>query len=85
LERLIREENGHQVKHGFCMYAEERLGKNINSGGIMWEMIEELFDGIRTVMSRSGRARSGSFSLTWSTSLQLFWEVCIVPCLVTHA
>ena len=85
LERLIREENGHQVKHGFCMYAEERLGKNINSGGIMWEMIEELFHGIRSVMSRSGRARSGSFSLTWSSSLQLFWEVCIVPCLVTHA
>ena len=75
LERLVREENGQQVKHGFCMYAEERLGKNINSAGIMWEMIEELFHGIRTIMSRSGRARSGSFAMSWSTSLQQFWEV----------
>ncbi len=81
LERLIREEDGDQVKHGFCMYAEERLGRSINSCGIMWEMIEEIFHGIRTVMSRSGRARSGSFSLTWSTALQQFWEVCILPTL----
>jgi hypothetical protein len=82
LERLFREENGHQVKYGFCMYAEERLGKNINSAGMMWEMIEEIFHGIRTVMSRSGRARSGSFSLLWSSSLQKFWEVCIASTLI---
>ena len=75
LFRLIREEGGQQVKHGFCMYAEERLGRNINSAGMMWEMIEEVFQGIRTVMSDSGRARSGSFRLTWSSSLQQFWEV----------
>jgi tRNA (guanine-N1)-methyltransferase len=29
------------------MFAEERLGRNINSAGIMWEMIEEVFQGIR--------------------------------------
>ena len=75
LQRLIREEVGQPVKNGFCMYAEERLGMNINSGGIMWEMIEELFQGIRTVMSRSGRARSGSFNLMWSSALLSFWEV----------
>ena len=75
LRRLIREEGGKQVKDGFCMYAEERLGKNINSAGMMWEMVEEVFVGIRTVMSGSGRARSGSFRMTWSSSLQLFWEV----------
>jgi hypothetical protein len=75
LQRLIREEDGHQMKHGFCMYAEERLGKNIKFAGIMWETIEEVFQGIRTVMSGSGRARSGSFKLTWSTSLQQFREV----------
>ena len=63
------------MKDGFCMYAEERLGKNINSAGMMWEMIEEVFQGIRKVMSESGRARSGSFTMTWCTSLQKFWEV----------
>jgi hypothetical protein len=75
LQRLMREEGGQQCKDGFCMYAEERLGNNINSAGIMWEMIEALFHGIRTVMSESGRARSGSFKLNWSSALQHFWEV----------
>jgi hypothetical protein len=75
LERLIREEVGEPVKNGFCMYAEERLGRNINSAGIMREMIEEVFQGIRTVMSKSGRARSGSFNLMWSSALLSFWEV----------
>jgi hypothetical protein len=40
LQRLMREEDGQQCKDGFCMYAEERLGQNINSVDIMWEMIE---------------------------------------------
>ncbi len=75
LQRLIREEVGEPVKNGLCMYAEERLGRNINSAGIMWEMIEELFQGIRTVMSKSGRLRSGSFNLMCSSALLLFWEV----------
>ena len=75
LQRLIREQGGQQMKDGFCMYAEERLGKNINSAGMMWEMIEEVFQGMRKVMSESGRARSGSFKMTWCTSLQKFWEV----------
>ena len=75
LQRLIREEGGQQLKDGFCMYAEERLGRNLNSAGMMWEMVEEVFHGIRKVMSESGRARSGSFRMTWSTSLQKFWEV----------
>jgi hypothetical protein len=38
LQRLMREDGGLQRKDGFCMYAEERLGKNINSAGIMWEV-----------------------------------------------
>jgi hypothetical protein len=75
LRRLIREEDGRQVKDGFCMYAEERLGIHINSQGMMWELIEEVFVGIRTVMGASGRARSGRFRMTWSTSMQQFWEV----------
>lgn len=75
LQRLMREEVGEQCQKGFCMYAEERLGQNINSAGIMWETIEALFQGIRTVMSESGRARSGSFKLVWSAAHQQFWEV----------
>ena len=75
LQRLIREEVSQQCQDGFCMYAEERLGRNINSAGIMWEMIEALFQGIRTVMSESGRARSGSFKLIWSAAQHHFWEV----------
>ena len=75
LRCLIREEDGRQLKDGFCMYAEERLGLQISSQGMMWEMIEEVFVGIRTLMSSSGRARSGSFRMTWSTSMQQFWEV----------
>jgi hypothetical protein len=75
LQRLMREEGGQQCKDGFCTYAEERLGTNIYSAGIMWEMIEELFHGIRNVMSESGRARSGSFKLTWSSAQRQFWEV----------
>ena len=75
MQRLIREEVGQQCQDGFCMYAKERLGRNINSAGIMWEMIEALFQGIRTVMSESGRARSGSFKLLWSAAQQQFWEV----------
>jgi hypothetical protein len=76
----MREEGGQQCKDGFCMYAEERLGNNINSAGItsMWEMIEALFHGIRTVMSESGRTWSGSFKLNWSSALQHFWEVILV-------
>ena len=75
LQRVIREEAGEPVENGFCMYPEERLGRNINSAGIMWEMIEELFQSIRMVMSKSGRARSGTFNLMWSKALLQFWEV----------
>ena len=71
----MREEGGVEVNNGFCMYAEERLGRKINSVGMMWEMIEEVFARVRTVMSESGRARSGTFKLMWSSSLQDFWEV----------
>ena len=42
---------------------------------MMWEMVEDVFQGIRTVMSTSGRARSGSFRLTWSSAVLQFWEV----------
>ena len=53
LQRLNREEPDEPFENGFCMYSEEGLGSNINSAGIMWEMIEELFQGIRIAMSKS--------------------------------
>ena len=90
LQKLIREEGVAlagffvPITNGFCMYAEERLGQRINSAGIMWEMIEEVFDGIRTVMSGSGRARSGSFKMMWSASLMDFWESLTVPDSITQ-
>ncbi len=75
MQRLNREEPGEAVENGLCMYPEERFGRNINSAGIMWEMIEELFQGIRIVMSESERARSGTLHLMWSSALLQFWEV----------
>ncbi len=82
-QKLVREGVGEEVHNEFYMYAEERLGKNINSAGMMWEMIEEVFARVRTVMSESGRARSGTFKLMWSSSLQEFWEVELISYLRT--
>jgi hypothetical protein len=50
----------------------------------MEEVIEEVFDGIRTVMSGSGRARSGSFKMMRSASLMDFWESLTVPDSITQ-
>ncbi len=75
LQRIIREKVGEPVENGFCVYPEERLGRNINSAVIMWKMIEEFFQSIRIVMSKSGRARSGTINLMWSSALLQFWEV----------
>ena len=77
LQRVIREKAGETIENGFCMYPEERLGRNINSASIMWEMIEELYHSIRLIMSKSGRARSGSFNVMWSSALLQFWEVIV--------
>ena len=75
LTKTIREEDGVQVKHGFCMYPEERLGMHLNSASMMWERVEMLFQGVRSVMRDNGRARSGSFTMEWSASLHEFWKV----------
>ena len=75
MQRLIREEPGEAGENGLCIYPEERLGRNINSASIMWETLEELFQGIRIVMSESGRECSGTFHLMWSSALLQFWEV----------
>ena len=75
IKHIIREQGGVQVKDGFCMYPEERLGMSLNSASMMWETVEAVFEGIRGVMRANGRARSGSFSMMWSASLQQLWEV----------
>jgi hypothetical protein len=38
----------------FYMYPEDALGGGVQSSSIMWEQIENVFRGIRTVMSRNG-------------------------------
>lgn len=75
LTKTVREEDGVEVKHGFCMYPEERLGMHLNSASMMWERVEMLFQGVRNVMRDNGRARSGSFTMEWSASLHEFWKV----------
>jgi len=75
LTKTVREEDGVEVKHGFCMYPEERLGMHLNSASMMWERVEMLFEGVRSVMRDNGRARSGSFTMEWSASLHEFWKV----------
>jgi hypothetical protein len=78
LKKIVREEDGVKIKYGFCMYPEERLGMNINSAAMMWETVESVFEGVRRVMRDNGRARSGSFSMMWSVSLQQFLEVSVM-------
>ena len=58
------------------MYPEEVLGGGIQSATIMWERVEALFQGIREVMVKSGNARSGSFSMPWTSACMDFFEVC---------
>ena len=62
-------------KH-FFMYPEEVLGAGIQSATIMWERVEALFQGIREVMVKNGNARSGSFSMPWTSACMDFFEVC---------
>jgi hypothetical protein len=63
-------------KH-FCMYPEERLGGLIKSPSSQWGNVDELFQGIRNVMSSGTGFVSGSFCVPWTNACQLFWEVCI--------
>ena len=63
-------------KH-FCMYPEERLGGLIKSPSSQWGNVDELFQGIRNVMSSGTGFVSGSFCVPWTHACQLFWEVSI--------
>jgi hypothetical protein len=63
------------ARQKFCMYPEERLGMQLNSASMMWERVEALFQGVRSLMRDNGRARSGSFTMEWSVALHEFWKV----------
>ncbi len=61
-------------KH-FCMYPEERLGGLINSPTSQWDHVDELFQGMRNVMSCETGFVSGSFIVSWTNACQRFWAV----------
>jgi hypothetical protein len=63
-------------RDSFFMYPDEKLGAGIQSASIMWERLEALFQGIREVMVKNGNARSGSFSIPWTSACMDFFEVC---------
>ncbi len=60
---------------GFCMYPEEALGPGVQSATIMWEHVQSLFENIRQLMRKSGRARSGSFFMPWTAVCIKFLQV----------
>ena len=62
-------------RKSFYMYPEDALGPGVQSATIMWELIESLFDNIRHVMQKSGRARSGSFVMPWTAAGMNFLQV----------
>ena len=70
-------------RENFHMYPEDVLGVQVQSASIMWERVESLFQSIRELMTDSGNARSGSFSVAWSWShFNLFevtqlWYLCL--------
>jgi hypothetical protein len=63
------------LRKDFVMYPEDVLGAQVQSASIMWERVEGLFQSVRELMTRSGNARSGSFSMMWTSALMTFFEV----------
>jgi hypothetical protein len=59
----------------FFMHPEDVLGAQIQSASTMWERVESMFRSIRKVMTCSGNARSGSFSVAWPKVVMDFFEV----------
>ena len=62
-------------RHEYSMYPEEKLGGLIDSPSAQWDNVDELFQGIRNVMSSGTGCVSGSFSVAWTDACQRFWEV----------
>jgi hypothetical protein len=62
------------LRSDFVMYPEDVLGAQVQSASIMWERVEGLFQSVRELMTRSGNARSGSFSMIiWTSALMIFF------------
>ena len=59
----------------YSMYPEEKLGGFIHSPSSQWDNVDDLFQGIRNVMSSGTGCVSGSFSVAWTDGCQRFWEV----------
>ncbi len=59
----------------FSIYPEEKLGGLINSSSSQWGNVDDLFQGIRNVMSSGPGCVSGSFIPPWTNACQRFWEV----------
>jgi hypothetical protein len=62
-------------RKSFYMYPKDALGPGVQSATILWELVESLFDNIRQVMQKSGRARSGSFVMPWTAACMNFLQV----------
>ena len=62
-------------RKSFYMYPEDALGPGVQSATIMWELVESLFENIRHLMQKSGRARSGSFVMPWTAACMIFLQV----------
>ncbi len=62
------------IKH-CVMYPEEKLGGFIHSASAQWQIIDALFQGMRDVMRCGTAYTSGTFSIAWTNSCQIFWEV----------
>ena len=75
----------------FFMYPEDVFGAQIQSASTMWERVESLFRSIREVMTVSGNARSGSFSVAWSTCVMNFLRYysiiikCVWACVIINS
>jgi hypothetical protein len=62
-------------RKSFFMYPEDALGPCVKSATIMWEHVESLFHSIRELMRKSGRARTGSFTMPWTAACMIFLQV----------
>ena len=62
----------------FVMYPEDKLGGVISSASSQWKNVEQLFQGIRDIMSSGTGYTSGTFSIAWTNGCQKFREVVYV-------
>ncbi len=56
----------------FVMYPEDKLGGVISSASSQWKNVEQLFQGIRDIISSGTEYTSGTFSIAWTNGCQKF-------------